>query len=560
MKTCPHCHLPYPDEEQRCPVDGTSLVDMGDPLVGLTLAGRFTIDRKLGEGGNAAVYAGHADGGEPVAIKVMHARLQNDPILRERFRREAEHAASLAHPRIVRILGVGDTEDGRPWLAMELLRGEPLDQMLGGKPQPLDVVLEIGAQIAEGLARAHDLGFVHRDVKPANVFVQSGPRGEPQVKLVDFGLARRIAEGAGKKLTQRGEILGTPAYLAPELLRGAQPTPAIDLYGLGSILFEMLTGHPPYVRASVGAYLLAQLEEPVPTPRTERPDTPAALEALVCSLLAKTPDERPADAHEVERALRGMARTGPSERVSVEVKEKTDAASQGPSTLERWRRSAEDLQRRIPPDDVRGEVLRTQLQEAIAELGARDAAVRALQRQVRSLDDALHESRGRLGHAVHEIGVELSAARAEHRVATAAKEAAAVEDDRAQVDFRRAEQQMTQRWPGRFAAPSLDLADAIDAVASALRRWAEVRARRDAADRAAVRATERMRDLEFQLGALRKRLAEVEAEATREKAAPIAALEVASARRQESEARVAEIIRALAARVGGSVPPPAMTA
>src|SRR3954470_5889865 len=165
MKTCEQCHLRYPNESTFCFVDGKALVHLQDPRVGTTLSGRYVIEEVLGEGGMATVYrARHKLVDRPCAVKLMSPGLSRDPVVRERFRREAKAAQKLAHPNIIEIFDQGDTEDGYVYLVMELLRGETLADLLEHGKVPLERGLPIMIQIARALARAHDLEVIHRDL------------------------------------------------------------------------------------------------------------------------------------------------------------------------------------------------------------------------------------------------------------------------------------------------------------------------------------------------------------------------------------------------------------
>ena len=227
MKICPACALKYPDSEPRCFVDNSELRAMDDPRIGTLLAGRYQIESQLGEGGMAVVYrARSALVDRPVAVKIMNAALVRDASLKERFRREAKTSAAIAHPNIVEILDYGE-EEGVPYLVMELLDGMSLDKMIERQPLPIPMVATLGAQLARGLARAHDFSVIHRDLKPENVFVARMEGGKPLVKILDFGIARSLHD---QRLTSAGQIFGTPQYMAPERVGSIDAGPAADLY------------------------------------------------------------------------------------------------------------------------------------------------------------------------------------------------------------------------------------------------------------------------------------------------------------------------------------------
>lgn len=242
--------------------------------------------------------------GEYVALKVV-AEPQGTQSLR--FQLEAVVLAGIAHPAIVRYLAHGSTADGEQYMAMEWLEGETLADRVARGPLRISETLQLGRRVAEALAVAHRHGVVHRDIKPANVFL---PAGDPcQAKVLDFGIARRLFDPEqGLRITSVGAALGTPLYMAPEQARGASTVDGrADIFALGCVLFECLTGQPPFAGTSPTAIMAKIcLDDPVDLAR-RRPETPADLVALVTCMLAKNPDQRPARADEVARALGATA-------------------------------------------------------------------------------------------------------------------------------------------------------------------------------------------------------------------------------------------------------------
>jgi eukaryotic-like serine/threonine-protein kinase len=240
--------------------------------------------------------------GREVAVKILKREYADDHTFRARFAAEARHAAGLHHPGIATVFDYGLLPEGTPYLVMELVDGKPLSELLANK-QPLDAepARMLALQTAEALAFAHAAGVVHRDVKPANLLVTPGGR----IKITDFGIARAIGSVA---FTQTGQIVGTPQYLSPEQARGDTATPASDVYALGVVLFECLSGRRPFSGDTPIATALAQIQQEVPP----LPDTvPAALAAVVARALAKDPAERYADGTAVAAALRA-AGDGPA--------------------------------------------------------------------------------------------------------------------------------------------------------------------------------------------------------------------------------------------------------
>jgi len=258
------------------------------------LAGsRYRIERTLGHGGMAAVYLAHDEELQrPVAVKVPAEQFGDEETFRLRFLREARLAGRLSHPNVVQVYDAGET-DGRPFIVMEYVPGRTLAEC--GRLSPQRVV-ELGLQACAGLQHAHDRGLVHRDVKPGNLLL----RDDDVLKIADFGIAR-AAEST--RHTQVGTILGTAAYLAPEQIAGGDATPASDLYSLGAVLYELLTGRPPY-RVESLAELAAQQAEGVIAPvRDLEPTVPPEVEAAVMHALAREPRFRPASPADLGREL-----------------------------------------------------------------------------------------------------------------------------------------------------------------------------------------------------------------------------------------------------------------
>jgi len=267
---------------------------------GAVLAGRYRLERLLGRGGMGEVWAGRdARLSRDVAVKVMTAT-EPDPEEVERFSREATVAAGLQHPGITVVFDAGE-HDGRLFLVTELLTGRDLAKVLRERPGglPLADVADLGVQLADALAAAHARGIIHRDLKPANLYLQTDGR----LKICDFGLARDLT--SARQLTQAGTIFGTPSYMAPEQWDGAPSSPSADLYAVGCILHELVTGKVPFTGALPALMVQHLMKTAVPL-REQRPDVPAALSDLVAALLAKKPADRLASAGEVHDVLASL--------------------------------------------------------------------------------------------------------------------------------------------------------------------------------------------------------------------------------------------------------------
>ncbi|HEX6491524.1 MAG TPA: protein kinase, partial [Gaiellaceae bacterium] len=263
-------------------------------------SGRYRRERVLGEGGMASVYlARDVELDRLVALKLLAGRLDDEAAFRERFLREARLAARLLHPNIVQVFDVGEDE-GRPYIVMEFVEGETLAKLLARRRAlPAAEAVELALQVCAGLEHAHEHGLVHRDVKPANLLV----RADGVVKIADFGIAH-AAEST--RLTQVGTVLGTAAYLSPEQAAGEPVSAKADLYSLGAVLYETLTGRVPYEPTSLAELPLLQQRGPTSLRELE-PAVPPGIEEAVMRCLARNPDYRPGSAAELAGGLAAAA-------------------------------------------------------------------------------------------------------------------------------------------------------------------------------------------------------------------------------------------------------------
>ncbi len=283
-----------------------------DLLAPGTQVGDYEIIELIGAGGMGSVYAARYPAIERrVAIKVIASHLCRDARVVQQFVIEARAANQIDNRHVVDIHTLGTLPDGRPYLVMELLRGQTLSQRLRYGPLPVGDAVEILEQIAEAVEAAHAVPIVHRDLKPDNVFLEVGSDG-PEVKILDFGIAKLAGEAtpgteshAPGRLGATGALIGTPNYMAPEQARAQLVGTPADLYALGLIAFEMLAGRPPFEADSAAEMLVCHLHTLPPSVKDVRPDVPAALDDLVDRLLAKDPGERPT-ATDVRATLRAL--------------------------------------------------------------------------------------------------------------------------------------------------------------------------------------------------------------------------------------------------------------
>jgi serine/threonine-protein kinase len=527
MRACQRCKLNFPDDTAACFLCGSALAQVQDPRIGLTLAGRYQVEAAIGEGGMATVYsARHRLVDRPCAVKIMNAALAKNEVIRERFRREAKAAQKLAHPNIIEIFDQGELPDGSLFLVMELLEGETLADLVVRGKVPIDRTVTIAIQIARALARAHDLEVIHRDLKPENVFLAETLDGGDFVKLLDFGIARSMQDS---RLTGAGEVFGTPQYMAPERITSIDAGPSADLYALGVMLYEMLSGQLPFDAADIATFFVKHLKE-IPAPlRTRDRSLPEELDRLVSELLAKDPKDRPVDAHRVHADLLRIA-GALGVRLSPQLDDQSES-SRGPAktlppvAIDRWvKRTAVFDQMLVaafgdqrPPELVGSLTQVKTLVREIAELRGRAVDE---QRALETIEARGRETRQRFGHAVDALGVDLSKSRDEAKAALAHLSATRLvfEEPRGRMLAAHAE---LMRWEGRcaFTEPYRELAEAYRAAAAIVDEWVVTKARlRDAQALEQARKGE-VSDLEYQIEELRAALAKHEESLEKETAA-----------------------------------------
>ncbi|MFI1385602.1 protein kinase [Embleya sp. NPDC020886] len=271
------------------------------------LAGRYELVRLVGRGGMGEVWQGvDRELGRTVAVKVLPAELTRHEEFRQRFRREARTSAALSHHGVATLHDVGEDVDGGdtvPFLVMEYIDGNTLTDALRTGPLPIARAVAIARDVADALVHSHGLGVIHRDIKPSNVMVtESGA-----IKVLDFGIAKALAETT-TRLTATGLMVGTPAYLSPEQIDGEAVDARSDVYSLGCLLYELLTGQPPFTGDSPFAVMNQHLTKTPPPPSALRADVPGGIDTLALSALAKSPAQRYADAAAFRSALESAQR------------------------------------------------------------------------------------------------------------------------------------------------------------------------------------------------------------------------------------------------------------
>jgi tRNA A-37 threonylcarbamoyl transferase component Bud32 len=528
MKACSQCHLRFPEDALFCFLDGAELTEIRDPLIGTTIAGRYLVDEVIGEGGMATVYrARQARLDRACAIKVLSRVLASDETIRERFRREAKNTQMLAHPNVVEIYDYGETVDGTPFMVMQLLDGQTLADMLRGGPLPTRRVIADMIQMARGIARAHDLGVVHRDLKPENVFVCRRADGTDLIKLLDFGIARSRDDPS---LTAVGELFGTPQYMAPERVTAGEAGPSVDLYALGVIFYEAVTGKLPFEAADATSFLVKHMKERPRAPRAVDPGVPPKLDALVMQLLEKDPRARPVDAHRVEQDLLALAAVL---NAPIPPDADKDPESIESAVFPRPQAGAEvagDWAARL---GVFGEMLTraqttrmadpggarpsepTDLEATLAEMNAfveelaaaRQSSARE-QRALEEVDARGREGRMRFGAAVDALGLDASRARDELRAARIDLDRLGHQAKRASAAYEAALHEL-MTWEGRsgMVEPYPQLAESHRQCAKAVDAWSVARRAERSAQSTLEEKSRLAGDLDYQIAELRAALA-----------------------------------------------------
>ena len=335
--------------------------------LGQRVAGKYHLRRVLGVGGMGVVYAAwHQFTERMVAIKLLHAAIAGTPTHAQRFLQEATASAAIQHPGIAEVLDAGREDDGSLYVVFELLDGEDLGMAILGHRAPALRLLEVGAEVLDALAAAHSQGFIHRDIKPANIFLLSDPKGATSVKLLDFGIARRVrSSGVNDGLTQAGAVVGTPYYMSPEQMCGEAVDGRADLWALAVVLFYGLTGDLPFTGRSYVALLTEMLRggrpeladsEGVPagteaflqkalTPRIEeRFQSAASMQAALLALLPSKTEAEETEHIVPEPTLPLARRTHPTPKPDAPA-----GASRAPSTKDEppWKRALQDIEGEI---------------------------------------------------------------------------------------------------------------------------------------------------------------------------------------------------------------------
>jgi serine/threonine protein kinase len=455
MKVCRTCHNFFPDTMEVCPVDFCALEETDDELIGHVIGGCYRIISRLAEGGVGTVYfAKHQFFDRSVAIKVLKPMHLDNKDLRDRTLREARICGNVEHPNIVKVYDMVP-QDRNLCVVMEYLQGETLKERLDreGK-QDISKVCRIMSMSAEGLARAHSLDIIHRDIKPSNIFLTDYGRKEDFVKLLDFGIAYTSDVD---RVTEEGALVGTPRYCSPEQLKGTAPLKASDIYSLGCVIYEILTGRPPFPSESLEEIMKGHLTRDVEPLSSVRPDVPERLSDIVLRMLEKNPDERYQDAAELILTLRDEgfydieSQKPPPAGVQAETEWEEDTTSIN------WGAYFEKVELGDGDDPAREESYHRGLESAeeLRELGLK---AKEIVREMEAIENRRRGHQESIARAIEILGMDLSALRVEYRKNKAEYIKLLTRKDHLGAQIKILKESFSQRPEGKGPSPDVAIA------------------------------------------------------------------------------------------------------
>jgi len=338
MKYCPACHKTYPGDYNVCPADQTGLQNSHELQPGMIIRNKYQILDRIGIGGMGVVYRGrHLTFNEVCAIKIVNDVIAGDANFLQRFQTEAVVTRKLRHPNAVRVDDFDYTEDGRPFIVMELVEGKNIGEILQEEgPFRVPRAVRIATQVARALGVAHKLGVVHRDIKPANVLIATDEQGQEIAKVLDFGIAklREVAGDAQPGMTMTGMVVGTPLYMSPEQFMGKKAAGEIDgrtdIYSLGVVLYQMVTAQLPFDGDTPYSLMLQHMQGTVRPPHELAPELhiPESLSRVILKAIDKSRDQRFQTAEEfiagLEQVTDDLVPTGQTANAVLENDEATN--------------------------------------------------------------------------------------------------------------------------------------------------------------------------------------------------------------------------------------------
>ncbi|HEY3494684.1 MAG TPA: protein kinase [Polyangiaceae bacterium] len=482
-----------------------------DPSLGRVIAGRYRLESRIGEGGMGIVYrARHVLIDRVVAVKLIRPDLRGETHLRAWMLREARAANRVDHAHIIDIHDIGETDDGELYLVMEYLVGTPLSNELAKGPLQLARAVDVLEQMGAALSRAHDLGVVHRDLKSDNILLTARGGRKDFVKILDFGLA---ALAHDPRLAPKGAVFGTPEYMSPEQARGEQAGPQSDLYALGVLFFEMLTGQLPFKASDRETLLEMQRTAPAPRPSGVKKDCSPVAEKIVLRLLEKDARKRYRDGHHLLEELKALQRSLPS--TSWEKEGTTEAPQAAPPPpppprspgVAEWAGRAglfsRMLTRAYPSGNAPPEIAQalTTIWDVAAKASALEGEIASHTRKLEALERRGRALRAEIGRKVEELA---------HEESRVLREAAAYaeEEAAAKQELTRAEQAARERLAiadqaersGQGNRQVFEAAGAASAMVEAQRQWLKTReVRRSGREATAADLRRQIEELRSQL-------------------------------------------------------------
>ncbi|MFH1436347.1 MAG: protein kinase [Pseudomonadota bacterium] len=523
MKYCNKCNNFFPDDLDMCPVDNSRLVETDDAFVGRLLGGCYRIMSKLGSGGMGDVYlARHVYLKRDVAVKVLKPVPGASDELRERALREAKICGTIEHPNIVKVYDMLITGASIS-IVMELLEGETLKQRIRQEQRiNLPASQRLMTMIAKGLARAHSLNIVHRDIKPSNVFLMRYKGVDDFVKLLDFGIAYSIGEA---RLTQQGRVLGTPRYCSPEQLRNEEPTPAADIYGLGCVVYEMLSGKAPFASDDLEEVISGKMSgDPVPLYQLHS-EIPLPFSDIIMKMLKKDAADRYRDAIELLEVLRSrgfyrsaLHRETGEDDLLEEAGEDEEEEDEGEEWLDgtreiEWRQYFEDVKDKPGEKDESSDSFR-EGREAAGRLHEVEKETRLIAQDMEALENKRRAYQINIGMAVEILGRDLARARSDCEKNTGKHKELMAKSAHTMQKVKRAEEKIFELARSRgkkgeepLLEEELGLLEQAGRLASRLRKVparAEQLTLRISGNKATIK------DMEFQIAQLARSMTEVE--------------------------------------------------
>lgn len=539
MKICKKCNNIYPDYLEMCPIDRVDLEHLKDPHVGKLIGGCYRVQTKIASGGMGDVYlAQHEYAGTMVAIKILKPMLRVSEEFQQRTMREARICATIEHRNIVRAHDLV-VSDGLMCLVMEFLKGETLrDRIRKEGSFDLATSLQTMTMVAEALAAAHSLDVVHRDIKPSNIFLTEKEGRKDFVKLLDFGIAFALGEA---RLTQAGAVMGTPPYMAPELLQGGDPTKASDVYSLACVVYRMLAGKTPFSARDIPDVVTGHLTK-LPPPITElKPGVPEELSVILLRMLEKDPETRYHDGYELLHALKscGLYTYEFEDRESVTEIEEIEPDTQPERTG--WGTYFDN----VAEDEIERTTGSVNFQKGVRaarELAEVEERKRTIVERIEAIEGRRRTYQKNISKAIKTLQEDLSELRDEREKGQMEYLKVSSERDFLKQEVLGTGSELRDSWDDEKV--TYDMVSMLMKAGDVAKRFAEVEQRATELGHVRSNFKKSLEDIKFQIQELTRRLREVEDECSKQYEGHREALDELSSRgeelRQEAAAAAAQ--------------------